>query len=292
MIVIKMYTRNSRLWRYTSGVITEGADLKFEFIFKTEDWQTATTKTAVFNYKGKTYEATLDGYNQCYVPSEVIYDPYFKVSLYGGEIHTNTVTIPVEGKSSDTPNKPDIDDDPTSNAVNILDGGAIIFDLNDDPNEDDDSNSSDENGVVDYIEKNNIPFYIGVVGNEYSVVEYKQLNMSSANYTDQCFYTAINNDNKVVNAGYQITFKPNDENIAQSFLVCSIAKITTAYQYQPAFNQWIDMGFDGTYWVEIGTTTKVINGKEIIFTIYAYNVELMGDAITAPEYWRFEVEVL
>lgn len=98
MIVIKMYTKNSRLWRYTSGVITEGADLKFEFIFKTEDWNAVTTKTAVFNYKGKTYEVTLDEYNQCSVPAKVVHDPCFKVSLYGGGLITNTVKIPVEPK--------------------------------------------------------------------------------------------------------------------------------------------------------------------------------------------------
>ena len=53
----------------------------------------------------------------------------------------------------------------------------------------------------------------------------------------------------------------------------------------------MDVGFDGTYWVEDGTMTKTINGKQITYTTYAYNVELMGDAIVAPEYWRFEVEV-
>lgn len=100
MQVIKMYIKNQRLWRFTSGVITEGSYgyLKFEFIFKTEDWNAVTPKTAVFSYKGKNYEAELDEYNQCYVPKEAIHDPCFKVSLYGGETHTNTVTIPVEPK--------------------------------------------------------------------------------------------------------------------------------------------------------------------------------------------------
>lgn len=98
MIIIKFFISNQRAWRYTSGVITEGADLKFEFIFKTEDWKVATTKTAVFNYKGKTYEAALDEYNQCSVPANVIHDPCFKVSLYGGGIYTNTVKVPVEPK--------------------------------------------------------------------------------------------------------------------------------------------------------------------------------------------------
>lgn len=100
MQVIKMHAKGPRLIRFTSGVITEGSGgyLIFEFIFKTEDWNAATTKTAVCNYKGKTYEATLDEYNQCRVPAEVIHDPCFKVSLYGGEICTNTVKIPVEPK--------------------------------------------------------------------------------------------------------------------------------------------------------------------------------------------------
>ena len=100
MQIIKMHAKGPRLIRFTSGVITEGSDgyLKFEFIFKTEDWKAATTKTAVFNYKGKNYEVQLDEYNQCRVPAEVIHDPCFKVSLYGGEIYTNTVKIPVEPK--------------------------------------------------------------------------------------------------------------------------------------------------------------------------------------------------
>lgn len=98
MQIIKMSIRNQRLWRYSSGIITEGSYgyLKFEFIFKTEDWNTVQKKTAVFSYKGKNYEVELDENNQCYVPKEAIHDPCFKVSLYGGEIHTNMVTIPVE----------------------------------------------------------------------------------------------------------------------------------------------------------------------------------------------------
>lgn len=100
MQIIKFNVRNQRLTRFTSGVITEGSYsyLKFEFNFKTEDWNIAETKTAVFSYKGKNYEETLDEYNQCRVPAEVIHDPCFKVSLYSGVIYTNTVKIPVEPK--------------------------------------------------------------------------------------------------------------------------------------------------------------------------------------------------
>lgn len=98
MQIIKFFISNQRAWRYTSGIITEGANLKFEFIFKTEDWNSVATKTAVFSYKGKNYEAKLDAYNQCLVPKEAIHDPCFKVSLYGGGLITNTVKIPVEPK--------------------------------------------------------------------------------------------------------------------------------------------------------------------------------------------------
>ena len=100
MQIIKFNVRNQRLTRFTSGIITEGSYsyLKFEFNFKTEEWNTVESKTAVFSYKGKNYEAVLDGNNQCYVPEKAIHDPCFKVSLYGGDLITNTVKIPVEPK--------------------------------------------------------------------------------------------------------------------------------------------------------------------------------------------------
>jgi hypothetical protein len=63
--VIKFFISDQRAWRYTSGVIVEGVDLKFEFVFKTENWNAAEKKTAVFSYKGKNYEAELDENNQC-----------------------------------------------------------------------------------------------------------------------------------------------------------------------------------------------------------------------------------
>jgi hypothetical protein len=146
--------------------------------------------------------------------------------------------------------------------------------------------------AVEYIIENSIPFYSGLDGAESSEVAYQQLDTATANYTNQGFYTTTNENGKITNAGYQITFEANLDGIAQTFSMYSGAKIVTAYQYHPALNQWVDTGFDGTYWAENGTDTKVINGQEIVYTTYAYNTELMGDAITSPEYWRFEVEVL
>lgn len=294
MLVIKFSIHNSRLRRITSGIIPSNAygKLKFEFDFRTNDWAAVETKVANFYYKGANYRIKLDANNQCYVPKEVIYAPSFSVSIYGGDMITNSIRNPVEEVKSDSPTTPDIfDDDTTSNNINILDGGTIIFDLTDDPTEDDESNLPSQQSVVDYIIKNEIPCFSGLIGSNPSKIAYQQLNESTAKYTDQCFYTTTNADGKIINAGYQITFEENAENMAQTFLIYSAAKIVTAYQYQPAFNQWLDMGFDGTYWVENGTDTKIINSQEVSYTIYAYNVELMGDAITSPEYWRFEVEV-
>jgi hypothetical protein len=51
------------------------------------------------------------------------------------------------------------------------------------------------------------------------------------------------------------------------------------------------IGFDGTYWVEDGEETKLVGDKEVAYTKYRYNSELLGDPIVIEEYWRFEMEV-
>ena len=146
--------------------------------------------------------------------------------------------------------------------------------------------------AVEYIMDGNVPLYNGLDGEGFSEVAYKELDTNTASYTDQGFYTTTNANGEITNAGYQAVLDGNTNGIAQTFAVYSGARIITAYQYQPALNQWLNMGFDGTYWVETGTDTKIIDGQEVTYTTYAYNTELMGDAITATEYWRFEVEVL
>ena len=104
MLVIKMNVRNQRLSRYTSGVVAEGSYgyLKFEFNFKTTDWDNINPKTVVFSYNGENYPIDLDENNQCYAPKEVIYAPYFKVAVHGGGVLTNTIKIPVEGGKGST----------------------------------------------------------------------------------------------------------------------------------------------------------------------------------------------
>lgn len=283
---------NSRLRRYSSGVIYEGThpNTIFKFNFNTSDWGNSPTRTAVFSYRGRNYSETLDENNMCRVPEEVLHEGYFLVSVQDGRgLLTNTIRVPVaEIPDADITPEPD---EPESGGINIFDGGAIISDPTDNPSEDDDPSAPDEGGIIDYIIDNKIPFYTGLAGEGSSEVSYVQLDASTADYTDQGFYTTIDNKGKIIGAGYQIAFDGNAEGVAQTFSMPADAKIVTAYQYHVAFNQWLDVGFDGVYWVEDGTMTKIINGQQITYTTYSYNVELMGDAIVAPEYWRFEVEV-
>ena len=108
MIVIKFSVYNQRLRRITSGIIPSNAygKLKFEFDFRTDDWNSTTTKKANFYYNGENYYVDLDKNNQCIVPKEVIYSPYFNVAVYGGDIVTNFVRNPVEETKSNSGNYP------------------------------------------------------------------------------------------------------------------------------------------------------------------------------------------
>lgn len=98
MIVIKFSIHNQRLRRITSGIIPSNAyeKLKFEFDFRTDDWDAVEAKTANFYYNGTNYPVNLDEHNQCFVPKEVIYAPSFSVAIHGGDIVTNYVKNLVE----------------------------------------------------------------------------------------------------------------------------------------------------------------------------------------------------
>ena len=105
MIVIKFSCINQRLRRITSGIIPSNAygKLKFEFDFRTDDWDTAETKTANFYYSGENQSIDLDEHNQCFVPKEVFDSQSFKVSIFGGNIVTNTISIPIDGNRDINP---------------------------------------------------------------------------------------------------------------------------------------------------------------------------------------------
>lgn len=119
MIVIKFSIYNQRLRRITSGIIPSNAygKLKFEFDFRTDDWDMVTPKIANFYYKGENIPITLDENNQCFVPKEVIYLPSFSVAVHGGDIVTNYIRNPVEEVKSNTGTIPPTDGEIIAGAV-------------------------------------------------------------------------------------------------------------------------------------------------------------------------------
>jgi hypothetical protein len=119
VIVIKFSVYNQRLRRITSSIIPSNAygKLKFEFDFRTNDWDAAKIKTANFYYKGENYPINLDENNQCFVPKEVIYAPSFSVAVHGEDIVTNYVMNPVEEVRSNTGTIPPTDGNVTTGVV-------------------------------------------------------------------------------------------------------------------------------------------------------------------------------
>ena len=104
-MVIKCSVYNQRLRRINPIVIPLNAcgNIKFEFDFRTDDWNTVEIKTTNFYCNGNNYLVELDENNQCYPPKEIIYSSSFSVSVFGGDIVTNMIKIPVEGNKNIEP---------------------------------------------------------------------------------------------------------------------------------------------------------------------------------------------
>lgn len=98
VLIIEFNISNQRMSRYTAGVVASNSYgyLKFKFNFRTDDWKNTSVKMANFSYKGRNYPVLVDANNMCTVPKEVIHVPSFCVSVFGGGITTNKITIPVE----------------------------------------------------------------------------------------------------------------------------------------------------------------------------------------------------
>ena len=98
VLIIEFNVSNQRMSRYTAGVVASNSYgyLKFKFNFRTDDWKHTSVKLANFSYKGRNYPVLIDENNMCTVPKEVIHVPSFCVSVFGGGITTNKITIPVE----------------------------------------------------------------------------------------------------------------------------------------------------------------------------------------------------
>lgn len=110
MMVIKFSVHNQRLRRITSGLIPSNAygEVKFEFDFRTDDWNDAENKTAVFVCRGINHHEPLDENNMCYVPKEVLHEGYFLVSIQDGyKFFTNEIRVPVTDIKDEFPIDPD-----------------------------------------------------------------------------------------------------------------------------------------------------------------------------------------
>lgn len=123
---------NQRLRRFTSGVIYANSYGKtiFKFNFNTPDWDLASSKIAVFSYRGNNYQEPLDENNMCKVPAEVLYEGHFLVSVYGSDVPTNTIRVPVaaipDEPNPDTPGGGNCDCGPNMVYVPTIDDKKIL----------------------------------------------------------------------------------------------------------------------------------------------------------------------
>lgn len=152
--------------------------------------------------------------------------------------------------------------------------------------------------LVEYIMANRIPAYNGTANGEMSKVQYQLLNTDTVDYDEQGFYTTTDEDGDITNAGYQLTIVGNNNSDAQAISVPANAVIKMAYRYDlGGTNTWLSYTFDiedeANYWLPDGSFTTTINGEEVSYQTYVYNIDVVGggDAITNTQYWRFEIEV-
>ena len=153
-------------------------------------------------------------------------------------------------------------------------------------------------GIVDYIMQNEIPAYNGTVSNDIAEVEYQLLETDEVEHDTQGFYVTKDENGEITNAGYQFIIEGNDNADAQVISILEKAVIKMAYRYDlGGTNNWLAYTFDpndeGSYWLLGDVVTKTVNGQEVSYQNYVYNIEVVGggDAITNTQYWRFEIEV-
>lgn len=98
MPLIKMTVVGQNLKQYNSVVLAEDSSdlLKMQFNFRSADWAAVAPKTINFiGANGISKPVKMTELNSCDVPKEVIKAPGFGVSIYGGNMVTNIVVIPV-----------------------------------------------------------------------------------------------------------------------------------------------------------------------------------------------------
>ena len=152
--------------------------------------------------------------------------------------------------------------------------------------------------AVEQIIENSIPAYSGTANSQVYEIEYALLDAETVKYDDQGFYTTKNEAGNITSAGYQMTIEGNSNADAQVVSVPANAVIKMVYRYDlGGTNTWLAYTFDvadeANYWLPGESFTVVVNGEEVVYQTYVYNIDVVGggDAITSTEYWRFEIEV-
>ncbi len=125
MPLIKMTVKGQNLKQYNSVVLAEDSSdlLKMQFNFRSADWAAVAPKTINFIGKEITMPVKITESNSCYVPKEVIKAPGFGVSIFGGDMATNIVVIPVVNNEYSGDDSPGVSI--TSCEVNV-DGDLIV----------------------------------------------------------------------------------------------------------------------------------------------------------------------
>lgn len=125
MPLIKMTVVGQNLKQYNSVVLAEDSSdlLNMQFNFRSADWAAVSPKTINFIYDDIVKPVKMVESNSCRVPKEVIKAPGFEVSVFGGDMTTNGVKIPVVNNESSG-------DDPTvisvTNCEVNVDGYLIV----------------------------------------------------------------------------------------------------------------------------------------------------------------------
>ena len=152
--------------------------------------------------------------------------------------------------------------------------------------------------IVEYIMDNSIPAYCGTINSQAEEVRYELLEADTASYADQGFYTATDESDNIIIAGYQFTIDGNNNTDAQVIAMPENAVIKMVYRYDlGGTNTWLAYTFDvedeANYWLPGEQFTATVNGEKVVYQTYVYNIDIVGggDAITNTEYWRFEIEV-
>ena len=141
--------------------------------------------------------------------------------------------------------------------------------------------------TIDYIVENELATFVGTEGTGDSANEFTEIDPDTVERTASGYYVT---DNSLV---YQVQFGGNDQLDAQTFTIPEGTRVARAYKFDDGITQaWQPEEFPGMTWVEAGTVTRKVNGKEYNYILYKYNVDEMGDAITVAESWRFEIEVI